>query len=109
MRVGHGRERVEYHAEAAGRGLAEGSMDRGSTKCGSMKWGSMKRAWQGLLWVGWLLAASSAQAQEYPSKVITIVVPFSAGGPTDTVTRLVAQSMARALAGNVVVENVPGG
>ena len=49
-----------------------------------------------------------AHAQAFPSKVITIVVPFSAGGPTDTVTRLLAQSMTRTLGQQVIVENVGG-
>ena len=45
---------------------------------------------------------------EYPERAITIVVPFSAGGPTDTVTRLVAESMSKDLGQQIVVENVGG-
>jgi len=56
-----------------------------------------------------LLGTAAAQAQDdYPSNVITIVVPFSAGGPTDTVTRLVAESMSRTLGQQINVENVGG-
>ncbi|MFT3734814.1 MAG: tripartite tricarboxylate transporter substrate binding protein BugD [Rhodocyclaceae bacterium] len=51
---------------------------------------------------------SSALAQEYPAKTITVVVPFAAGGPTDTVARLVAQSMTATLKQQVIVENVGG-
>lgn len=54
------------------------------------------------------LASGMAQAQQFPSRAITIVVPFAAGGPTDTVTRLVAESMARDLGQSAVVENVGG-
>jgi tripartite-type tricarboxylate transporter receptor subunit TctC len=50
----------------------------------------------------------SASAQDYPTGTITIVVPFSAGGPTDTVTRLVAEPMSRTLGQQVIVENVTG-
>jgi tripartite-type tricarboxylate transporter receptor subunit TctC len=50
----------------------------------------------------------AVHAQAFPSKVITIVVPFSAGGPTDTVTRLVGQSMSKTLGQQVIVENVGG-
>ncbi len=67
----------------------------------------------------WLMAAAAlgltvgvglggAAAQDYPTSTITIVVPFSAGGPTDTVTRLVAEPMARTLGQQVIVENVTG-
>jgi tripartite-type tricarboxylate transporter receptor subunit TctC len=56
-----------------------------------------------------LLAPAGAQAQgAYPNRPITVVVPFAAGGPTDTVARLVAESMGRDLGQAVVVENVGG-
>ncbi|MGE3539595.1 MAG: tripartite tricarboxylate transporter substrate-binding protein [Candidatus Tectimicrobiota bacterium] len=48
------------------------------------------------------------EAQEYPSKVITIIVPFAAGGPTDTVARLLGAAMAKALQTQMLVENVGG-
>lgn len=54
------------------------------------------------------LFPSWAMAQDYPSRPITIVVPFSAGGPTDTVTRLVGEAMSRDLGQQIVVENVGG-
>jgi tripartite-type tricarboxylate transporter receptor subunit TctC len=49
-----------------------------------------------------------ANAEQYPSKVITIVVPFSAGGPTDTSARLLAKTMGAALKTQMIVENVAG-
>lgn len=55
-----------------------------------------------------LLFAGPAPAQKYPDKVITIVVPFTAGGPTDTVARLVAQPMTRSLKTQIIIENVGG-
>jgi len=54
------------------------------------------------------LFALSAAAQDYPGRNITMVVPFSAGGPTDTVARLVAESMSKDLGQQIVVENVGG-
>ena len=45
---------------------------------------------------------------EYPNQEITIVVPFSAGGPTDTVTRLIGEPMAAELGVEIVVQNVEG-
>ena len=49
-----------------------------------------------------------AQADTYPSKVISLVVPFAAGGPTDTVARVIAQAMGADLKQQVIVENVAG-
>lgn len=54
------------------------------------------------------IAPQMAGAQSYPTQPITIIVPFAAGGPTDTVTRLVAQAMSQDLGQQVVVENVGG-
>ena len=54
------------------------------------------------------LGSAFAQAQDYPTKTITMVVPFAAGGPTDTVARLVAQSMGVKLKQTIIVENVGG-
>lgn len=44
----------------------------------------------------------------YPSKPITLLVPTGAGGPTDTVSRLIGESMSKTLGQTVIVENVPG-
>lgn len=55
-----------------------------------------------------LLGSAMAHAQEYPTKTITMVVPFAAGGPTDTVARLIAQAMGKTLKQQIIVENVGG-
>src|SRR5262245_2822717 len=54
------------------------------------------------------LAAAGAGAQGYPNKPITMVVPFSAGGPTDTIARLLGERMGRTLGQTVLVENTAG-
>ncbi len=54
------------------------------------------------------LVASGAVAQTYPDRSITMVVPFSAGGPTDTVGRLIAEKMSAELGQQIIVENVGG-
>jgi tripartite-type tricarboxylate transporter receptor subunit TctC len=53
------------------------------------------------------LVATGAQAQQYPTRTVTMLVPYAAGGPTDTVARVVAQSMSKPLGQTVVVENKP--
>jgi tripartite-type tricarboxylate transporter receptor subunit TctC len=53
-------------------------------------------------------AAFTASAQSFPSRPITLIVPFAAGGPTDTVARTLGVSMARTLGQTVVVENKTG-
>ncbi|MGH6762884.1 MAG: tripartite tricarboxylate transporter substrate-binding protein [Phyllobacterium sp.] len=55
-----------------------------------------------------MLSSSWASAQDYPQRSITMVVPFSAGGPTDTVTRLVAEAMSKDLGQQIIVENIGG-
>ncbi|XPG48571.1 tripartite tricarboxylate transporter substrate-binding protein [Variovorax sp. KK3] len=59
---------------------------------------------------GWALActASTAWSQAYPTKPITLVVPFAAGGPTDVVARTLGAAMTRTLGQTVVVENKTG-
>jgi tripartite-type tricarboxylate transporter receptor subunit TctC len=54
------------------------------------------------------LVAAPVFAQQYPTKVITMVIPFAAGGPTDTVGRLIAQPMSVVFKQQVIVENVLG-
>lgn len=67
----------------------------------------MLKRFLGLTACALLLAGAPAQAQ-YPNKVITIVVPFTAGGPTDTVARLIAQPMSKTLKTQTIIENVGG-
>jgi tripartite-type tricarboxylate transporter receptor subunit TctC len=57
-----------------------------------------------------LLSASvmAAVADDYPSRPITMIVPFAAGGPTDVIGRLLAQHMSQTLGQNVIVEDVTG-
>jgi tripartite-type tricarboxylate transporter receptor subunit TctC len=62
----------------------------------------------GLLACVVLLGTLPVSAQEYPNKVITMVVPFAAGGPTDTVARLLGVPMTKVLKQQVIVENVGG-
>jgi tripartite-type tricarboxylate transporter receptor subunit TctC len=55
-----------------------------------------------------IFSVSTLSAQQYPTKVITMVVPYAAGGPTDTVARLIAQPMGATLKQQVIVENTLG-
>lgn len=55
-----------------------------------------------------MIIGSSASAQNYPKRPITMVVPFAAGGPTDTVARVTAESMSKLLGQQVIIENVAG-
>src|SRR5437016_4281790 len=53
-------------------------------------------------------ASRMARAQTYPTRPITLNVPFAAGGPTDVVTRILAERMRVSLGQTLVVENVGG-
>lgn len=55
------------------------------------------------------LAATGAAYADYPERAITIIVPFSAGGNTDTIARIAAEHLSKALGESVVVENRGGG
>ena len=54
-----------------------------------------------------LVLATAAAAQDYPSRSVTMIVPYAAGGPTDTVARVLGQAMSKPLGQTVVVENRP--
>jgi tripartite-type tricarboxylate transporter receptor subunit TctC len=54
------------------------------------------------------LSCAAASAQSYPSRPITMIVPFAAGGPADTLARFLAEPMRRTLNQPVIIENVPG-
>jgi tripartite-type tricarboxylate transporter receptor subunit TctC len=55
-----------------------------------------------------VVVAGSASAQDFPTRPITMVIPFAAGGPTDVLGRIVAANMGESLGQQVVVENVTG-
>jgi putative tricarboxylic transport membrane protein len=51
----------------------------------------------------------TAAAQQYPSRNVTVIVPYPAGGPTDETARMIAQSLSRELKANFIVEDIGGG
>ena len=55
-----------------------------------------------------LACVAGAHGQAYPSRPVTIIVPFPAGGPTDTLARILSERMRTALGQTVIVENVTG-
>ena len=55
-----------------------------------------------------LSLASAANAQEYPKRPISMIVPFAAGGTSDVIARVVAEEMAKSLGQPIVIENVAG-
>jgi tripartite-type tricarboxylate transporter receptor subunit TctC len=58
--------------------------------------------------VGAIGLADGAAAQDYPTRAITMVIPFAAGGPTDVLGRLVAPTMGQSLGQQVIIENIGG-
>src|SRR5258708_27142228 len=55
-----------------------------------------------------IAAAEVATAQTYPTRPLTLNVPFAAGGPTDTIARVIAQRMSAVLGQSIIIENVTG-
>jgi tripartite-type tricarboxylate transporter receptor subunit TctC len=69
----------------------------------------MKRIFVGAAAAAVLLAgAGSAPAQSFPDRPVTVIVPFSAGGPTDALIRTLGERMRESLGQSVLVENVTG-
>jgi tripartite-type tricarboxylate transporter receptor subunit TctC len=62
----------------------------------------------GLVLAGWGSMAAASHAQEYPTRSITMIVPFAAGGPTDIIARIVTAEMAKTLGQSIIIENVVG-
>jgi tripartite-type tricarboxylate transporter receptor subunit TctC len=58
--------------------------------------------------LGLFSALFDANAQDYPSRSITVVVPFPAGGPSDVVARIVTEEMGRNLGQSMIIENIGG-
>jgi len=69
---------------------------------------NMSRFMHGVFSAAILLMAAGASAQPYPSRQITLVVPFAPGGPADFLGRLVGQKMSEDLGAQIVVDNRPG-
>ena len=55
-----------------------------------------------------MLAASAAFAENYPNKIVRIIVPFPAGGPTDVMARFIGQKLSERLGQQFIIENQPG-
>jgi len=58
--------------------------------------------------IAFAMATTAAHAQNYPNKPITLLVPFAAGGATDTVARVTAASMSKLLNQTIIIENATG-
>ena len=68
----------------------------------------MTRKRYGLALALLLALTGTASAQDFPSRPMTMIIPFAAGGPTDVLGRVIAQRMGEILKQNVIVENVGG-
>lgn len=69
---------------------------------------SLCKLWP-VAWAGLLLAAAGSAAAAYPEQPIRLIVPYAAGGGTDTAARMLAKKLAPRLGQPVLVENKPGG
>jgi tripartite-type tricarboxylate transporter receptor subunit TctC len=68
----------------------------------------MKRILFAIALIASVQNVGGAAAQSFPSRPVTIIAPFPAGGPLDTIARIIAEPMREALGQPVVIENVPG-
>lgn len=63
---------------------------------------------RGSLAIAALIAAAPAHAQNWPTRPITWIVPFAAGGPTDALARTIADRVSREVGQSIIIENTPG-
>ncbi len=68
----------------------------------------MSRHGMQIVFAAMLIVSGAARAEDWPTRPITLVVPYAAGGPTDAIGRLFAQQMSEALGRQIVVENIAG-
>jgi len=68
----------------------------------------MQRTILGALLAGALAFPAAAQAQDWPTRPPTVVVPFAAGGPIDVVARILSPRMTELLGQQVIIDNIPG-
>ena len=68
----------------------------------------MKKTMIAAAFAGVLALTGTAGAQNFPTRPITMIIPFSAGGPTDVLGRVVAQRMSEVLGQQVIIENIGG-
>jgi tripartite-type tricarboxylate transporter receptor subunit TctC len=68
----------------------------------------MPRVLAAIAAIALLLATFAASAQDWPTRAVTVVVPYAAGGPIDTLARILAARLSEILGQQVVVENMPG-
>src|SRR4051794_17641201 len=73
-----------------------------------LNWNAIKTLFGAAILAAGLIPSHGATAQTYPSRPITMVLPFAAGGPTDTLARILAERMRATLGQPVIVENVAG-
>lgn len=75
----------------------------------------MMKGWNGSKWIavlaatGLALAAGAATAEDFPTREVTIISPWAAGGQNDTLSRAIAQNSETFLGKPIIVENMPGG
>ncbi len=75
-----------------------------------MRWFARRRTLVALMLVsGTALGPQRAAPQSYPTRPVTMIVPFAAGGSTDSVARIVADGMGKSLGQSVIIENIGGG
>src|SRR5438876_10310377 len=84
---------------------AQSRNDVGSYSGRSMKF---SRSWAIVLWAATALVSGAASAQSFPTRPITVIMPFAGGSASDVVGRVLFNKMATILGQPIVVENKPG-